>query len=195
MRLFQPSRLAAPPADQGWQPQQYGFSATEIRVTTYLGIVLLLGFNGAGLALLGSEFLNDLNALFAGAGKIGGVAVVILAMVAYLYIHEAIHLIAFPDHGLSKDSYVGVLPWAVFVLYNGPVSPRRLMASVSLPFLTLTPLLALFAYLKPGAITTNLLLVHVLSCSGDLLLVWKLSKLRLVDELWTTGTSVWFKYR
>ena len=154
---------------------------------------MLLAVNGIGLLAVGESYLADFHSLRVQLGVGGVVAFVGIAFAFYLVLHEVVHLLWFPDRGLSRSTLVGILPWAFFVLFNAAITPHELKRSVRMPFVLLTPPLLLIALMFPGSLTINALVVHLLSCSGDLLLFRKLSGLKGVDQIWTTGTAVWFK--
>lgn len=194
MRIYHPARTLPPPDDGTWIPAQFGFSETEVRVATYAGIVLLLGLFAAGLYWGGPEALADLDGLFKAFGKVGAISLIVLALLTYIVVHEGMHLLAFPDRGRSDASLVGVLPWAAFVLYNGPITPWQLQRVVRRPLLLLTPPLLLWCFWAPGALSVAALVTHLLTCLGDVMMHRKLARLDGVETIWTTGREVWFRH-
>lgn len=192
MRIHRADRLQSPPDDGRWTAVQFGLTATEIRVSQYAGIVVLLAAAVGGVLFAGPEGFSDWRALMTTFGPVGAVVMVVLALLAYLFLHEGLHLLAFPDRGLGDASLIGLLPWAVFVLYNSAISPRQLQQVVLRPLIVLTPPLLLIALWRPGALTIGALIVHLLTCVGDVMMHRKLARLHDVAALWTTGREVWF---
>jgi len=69
-----------------------------------------------------------------------GLAVVVGTVLLALAIHEAVHLIAHPGNGWSKESVLGIWPsrGVAYAHYDGQISRNRFILMAALPFIVLS---------------------------------------------------------
>lgn len=199
MRLFRADALDLPAKDEGWSAAAIGFTLAEARILGYVSIALFFIVNGLGFLLFGLSYLDGFTHLVSrhptliAAAALAGIA-------AYYVLHELLHALFHPDRGLSARTMVGMKAAAVFVVYNGRISRRKLQWLVLAPLLLLTPLcvaLLAGAWTDPQTFTPvvvfNLLGLHLSACAGDVLLSWKLWRHPPFAWMWNGVSSVWVK--
>lgn len=196
MRLFKTAKLSSPPLNDGWDKIEFGMSVVEVRILTYASIILFLAINAVGLLALGETYSQQFSSAIEAFGRIGFILLVVLTLFVYQVVHEFIHILYFPDQWRSKDTFLGFLKGAaIFVLYNAPISVKRMKQCYMGPLLWLNiPFIAL-AVLYPGVLTFNMLLVHLFSCAGDISFRLKIGQFENNSLVWSEVTSFWVKHK
>jgi hypothetical protein len=195
LSLFRGRTLVTPPVEQGWIEIPFGFSMYEARVISYSTIFIFLFVNIGTIYGLGSEYFNGLKYLFSEFGEIFTIVGVIIVSILYHFIHEYVHLLFFPDKGLSHKSHVGFMSIGLFTLYNGEFSRTSMQKSLLAPLFALFPIMLIPSFFHVGIILINLMIIHVTACLGDIVLYQKLSKRPDIDYFWSLGTSCWVKFK
>lgn len=200
MRLFRSDALQLPAADEAWNAAAIGFTPTEARVLSYLSVALFFAVNALGFHLFGFAYLDGFTHLVARQPLFAVLAWTVAGLAGYYAVHELLHAVLHPDLGLSARTMIGLKAAAVFVIYNGKISRRKLQCVVLGPFLVLTPVCLVLlagAWIDPlrfvPVVVLNLLGLHLSASAGDLLLFWKLQRRPAFSCLWNAVTSVWVK--
>jgi len=92
---------------------------------------------------------------------------IIISSIILIVGHEAIHLLGFPDYGLSYKTVIGIWPEAgsPYVQYTAPMSRNRFLFVLLLPFLILSVFPILFSC-NHVRIIDQLSWISVLNCIG-----------------------------
>ncbi len=193
MRLFAQENLVSPPPNCNWRSIHFGFSSRDTRLISYTSAIAIVAVNLAGFAAFGATYLDDIRKLSNVLTVWGVVLFVAVCIAAYFAVHEFIHTLALPDHGMSDRTLVGISPWAVFVVYNGEIGRTAMMRCVAAPFFVLLPVCVCLAVEFPGVLCVNLIGLHLFACLGDFLLWLKLAKRVDIESIWSVGSEVWIK--
>jgi len=193
MKIFRKEDLATPPADEGWNTVEFGFSLTEARIISYLSLAIFFGINGTGFYWMGDTYLNDIRWV-ADEHPVFRFFLVALAVAAYYAAHESIHAAFFPNKGRGPDTKIGIMSFAVFVLYNNRIGRNRFMWVSLAPALIFLPFIAVPLIVSPGFFALNLIGLHFTACLGDFMLFNTLRSLPRNAEIWTTGSSAWTRH-
>jgi len=200
MQWFFKEKIQEPIDLTDWEKATVGFGVFEIRVLTYVSILSLFALNAIAIYYIGFSYIEDLIQYFRSI-PIGRIIISVVAFVFFYYvIHEFLHLLFHPDNGLSNKTLIGVIFGSPFVMYNGSISRRRFLVVIASPFIILLILyLVVFATLQLlgiyvlEIILVNVLLIHLSSSVGDALLFYKIYKLKDVEEIWNSYSSLWIK--
>jgi hypothetical protein len=128
-------------------------------------------------------------------GLSAGPAMFFAGFTLLVLVHEGIHLLAHPDIGRSPHSILGAWPRMLlfYAQYLGEMSRTRFIAILLMPFLVLSPGLALLAAALrwPSPILAGFSLFNALSAGGDLfavsLLLWQVPARAIVrNRGWKT---------
>jgi hypothetical protein len=170
-----------------------GFSTAQKRVVFYIGLIVF------GLIICAPTILFEADPIAAteiAIERLSWVTVllVVLTLVAALpIVHEGFHLILHPDIGRSDSSILGIDIAMIFVIYDGPMSKRRMVLCLLAPLVGITIFLALAMLIVPvlWPIWTLLFANHIAMCSGDIFLTWRLLTSRQdFSEVWNCGTAL-----
>jgi len=115
------------------------------------------------------------------AALVGVLGVCVASFVLLIVVHEGIHALVHPGAGRSPHSMVGAWPRMLlfYAHYLGEMSRTRFIAILLMPFLVLSPGLALLAAALswPSPVLAAFSLLNALSAGGDLfavsLLLWQ----------------------
>lgn len=200
MKFFSIDKIKQPDVTEGWVAASIGFKSSEIRILSYSSVGLFFLANALGFYIMGISYFDGFIAFVSDHSPILATLYVIFAFGLYYVLHELIHALTPPDHGLSNQSMLGMKSAAVFVVYNAMISKKCMRRVVLAPFVLLTPLctlasVAAYLDLLPIApiFVVNLLGLHLSACAGDLLLYRKLSRETGFSWMWNSVSSVWVK--
>ena len=200
MKFFRVDAIRQPDIAEGWVAASIGFKSSEVRILTYSSIGLFFLVNAIAFYVIGFPYLDGFIAFVSGHSPVSATVYVILAASIYYILHELIHAVYLPDHGLSDRTMLGMRAAAVFIVYNAKISKKCMQRVVLAPFVLLTPLCiaaSVGAYLDllpiPPIFSVNLLGLHLSACAGDLLLYRKLRSASGFSWMWNSFSSVWVK--
>jgi Putative zincin peptidase len=191
-KINDPILKRAQSLDATWRPiGSVGISLRARRILFYLGIVIFGAVISAPTVIFG---LDPIQAIREATAKFGSLFVVLITgvvLIALPLIHEALHLAAHPDFGRSNSTIVGGNIAMLFVLYDGPMTKQRMVIYLLLPFVGLLIILCAALTCVPALWPVWVLFSgnHLAMCTGDLLLLWKLLRVRgPIQEVWNCGT-------
>jgi multidrug transporter EmrE-like cation transporter len=187
-----PNKVAIP---HGWrQISGLKFTAAETRWINYLAIVSVIGapflfllFGIDPIAAVAASFKNHWN-----------IATTFAAIIGVALLHEPLHMVVHPDHGLSDATLLGARFPMFFVAYVEPMALGRFFAVLMAPLVisgtALIGLMILFPAMVPGLLMA--LVSHIGQCGGDIMLLFKIRR-RLAScphkqatRIWNSGTGV-----
>lgn len=191
-KINDPILKRAQSLDATWMPvASVGISLVERRVLFYVGIILLGVIICSPTIVFG---LDPIQAVKSANVEFGSLFVGLLTAVILISIplmHEALHLAAHPDLGQSNSTIVGGNIVMLFVLYDGPMTKERMVVYLLLPFVGLLIILCAALTFVPTLWPVWVAFIgnHLAMCTGDLLLLWKLLRVRNpIKEVWNCGT-------
>jgi hypothetical protein len=167
------------PEAQDWKAIRAPGSRWQYGLAGLVGLGLLTGLCG-GLSLL-SLLIGDKGWATASESTMSWL-VMLVVLVLYIPLHEAMHLLGQPDWGRSNQSVVIVWPARLRfgVYYDGCMSRRRWLWMRLAPFIVLSVLpaaLLALSQVQPLAAELQiglsvLLVVNTLGSGGDILAAW-----------------------
>jgi hypothetical protein len=176
--------------DDGWTPLR---ELPPARFTI-AAILLTIPLVVPGLLVLHAS-RNEVRTLFADhpAALVGFV----LALVAMVPVHEAIHALAYFKDVRSPNLIAGVWPrrGMCYVLYDAPLPRNRVLFMSAAPFLVLTlaPLCCIpWLDGPPRALLLLFALLHTTTCGGDFLVLWRLVR-QVPSRAWVQNNG-WQTY-
>lgn len=163
-----------------------GISSGASRMMGYAPLVLILA-GIAGCYFSGFDPIAAINDVIHLYGKNVTFSLFIVAVWLIFPLHEFIHALTHPDHGLSDSTVVGLRSSMVFVMYTGVMSRMRFITMLLAPLFVIGIILLTLFFIFNGArpVITAVLFVHVMSCLGDIYLVFKMLLVgRKFDFVW-----------
>jgi hypothetical protein len=163
------------PETQGWQTIRSPAGRWGYLLAMLVGLVILNGV--CLLQALWSFVIGDLSGYATAAQSTSPWVAVVLVLVAYIPLHEALHLLGQPGWGRSDQSVVILWPAKLRfgVYYEGCMSRRRWLAMRLVPVVALSVLpAALLALMKLWPLNVELeiglqvlMLVNAVGSGGD----------------------------
>ena len=176
-----------------WHPvSNVGISPTEWRVLFYFGILFIGTILSLPTILFGLDPLLALKLLFDHFGMLTTLLTIAFVLLIIMpLVHEALHIVFHPDIGRSHSTVIGGNFFALFVIFDGPMSKYRMSMYLLAPLIGILILLFGGFVLAPQFWPVLLVFLanHMAMCQGDLLLLYKLWRARSsFNEVWNCGT-------
>lgn len=129
---------------------------TPLRYDCGPGIMQLFAWPIGGIAFVsvGWLWLHETQAMkHLGNNPTALLVGLIIALLAFIPIHELLHVFTHPDFGMSRKTVVGAWPSRLlfYAHYDGPRSRERLIVCIAAPFLMMTVAPLLIALLTGHA--------------------------------------------
>jgi hypothetical protein len=187
----------------GWRKVRLMEPRALIAVGSLLGIPLavLIGFFWSRMPLPPLTFSID--AIGLGSWSAFLLPLIIIVVIAAFLIvlviaHEFIHLLAFPNFGLTSATVFGVWPSRLlpYAYHSGPVSCRRMIVVALAPFIVLSvaPLIASYIGLLRSPLGAIFSVLNSVACGGDVAVCLMLAyQLPISAVLQSKGGDTWWR--
>lgn len=160
----------------GWRKVRWIGPRAMITLGSLLGIPLavLIGFFWSRMPLPPLKFSINSIGLGSWSGFLLSLIIIIVIAVCLIVLviaHEFIHLLAFPNFGLSSATVFGIWPSRLlpYAYHSGPVTCRRMIVVALAPFIVLSvsPLIASYIGLLRSPLSAIFSILNSVACGGD----------------------------
>jgi hypothetical protein len=181
-----------------WFPvNTVGITYRERRVLFYAGVFIMFAIIFAPTFLFALDPIVEIKKAVDQYGGTVVVAVIVFILLTMPLIHEALHIAIHPDLGRSDATIFSGNLLILFVLYDEPMSRNRMLIYLLMPFIGITLFLGLLYVVLPlfWPVWVLFFACHVAMCTGDMLLTWKLLRVRKpLSEVWNCATVLMARY-